>query len=320
MQKYLSLFIAVVIFSFFSGNAGGYETVEVKNGATLKGVVKFKGSPPAEDPIVIDRDIEFCGRKQKSGKYLIKNSRLKNVVVWIEDVKKGKALPEKSVNIRLKDCKAEPLVSIGFVGGKYRFSNEDEILHTIQLKLGLKYHEKVSGRKLKDGATIYNLAMPKKGTEIIKPIRRYHRVSENTGYITIRSNTHNWIRGYVFIFDHPYAAVTGDDGTFVIEGLLPGEYLLEIWHEGLGLQEKRINLKPGETKGLEIEFSGGGGMSLRETTMGPGASAERGAPSVVFKEKRFRFGTVREGDIVSHNFEFVNRGNGVLKVVDLIPA
>lgn len=43
-------------------------------------------------------------------------------------------------------------------------------------------------------------------------------------------------------------------------------------------------------------------------------------PSIRFSETKFDFGTVKEGDIVSHDFEFINEGNGVLKIKDLIPA
>lgn len=43
-------------------------------------------------------------------------------------------------------------------------------------------------------------------------------------------------------------------------------------------------------------------------------------PSIRFSEAKFDFGTVKEGDIVSHDFEFVNEGKGVLKIKDLIPA
>ncbi len=43
-------------------------------------------------------------------------------------------------------------------------------------------------------------------------------------------------------------------------------------------------------------------------------------PSIRFSEIKFDFGTVKEGDIVSHDFEFVNEGSGVLKIKDLIPA
>ena len=36
------------------------------------------------------------------------------------------------------------------------------------------------------------------------------------------------------VLDHPFFAVTDDDGTFTIPNLPPGKYTLEAWHEELG--------------------------------------------------------------------------------------
>lgn len=43
-------------------------------------------------------------------------------------------------------------------------------------------------------------------------------------------------------------------------------------------------------------------------------------PSIKFSETRFNCGAVKEGEIVKHDFEFVNGGNSVLKIKNLIPA
>jgi len=247
--------IAAAILTLWGvGAAYGYEAVDVKNGAVLKGVVVFKGTVPAEEPVIVAKNQEVCGKEQKLGKYLVKDSRVKNAVVWIEDVGKGKALSRTPVNITLKGCKAEPLVSAGFVGGKFVFSNEDDIMHTLQLKLGVEYQAKLSGRPVEDGATIYNLAFPIKGLRIEKPIKNYYRYSEDTGYIRVKSNTHETIRGSIFIFDHPYAAVTDDQGSFTMDGLLPGEYVLTAWHEGFTTQKQHLTVTSGGAAHVEIEL------------------------------------------------------------------
>ncbi len=310
MIKYLSLTFSVVLLLLSAGTAGGYEVVEVKDGATIKGTVSLSGEAPPDEVITVDKNADYCGKELKARKYVIFDSKVKNVVVWIDNIKKGKAIPESTVPVTIKGCRAEPHVGIGFVGGEYLFRNDDEILHTTQLKLGLAYQKKVSRRPLKDGATIYNIALPVKGLQIRKPVKDYHAYTDETGYIQVRSNTHTWIRGYRFIFDHPYAAVTGRDGRFEISEIPPGDYVLKIWHEGFGMQEKRITLKPGEVKELDIRFP-----------VGRTAEGEpSGTPSISLKEKRFNFGEIREGKVVSHDFEFVNTGSGVLKIIDLIPA
>jgi len=255
MFKYSAMVLSLVLWTAFAVEAQGYEAITVKNGATLKGTVHFEGSVPAEETIVIDNDIESCGQEQQIGKYVVSDSAVKNVVVWLEGIEKGRAVPSKDVDVFIRKCRAVTHVNVGFVGGRYLFRNDDDILHTVQLKLGLAYQEKVSSRQLEDGATIYNLALPKTGVEIKKPIKKWHRYTEQTGFIQVRSNTHNWIRGYIFIFDHPYAAVTDEKGAFVMEDLPAGEYILKAWHEGFGLQEKKIGVKSGEALEVSIAFT-----------------------------------------------------------------
>ncbi|NOY64490.1 MAG: hypothetical protein GXO97_03720 [Nitrospirae bacterium] len=290
--------------------AMAYETVDVNNGAILKGTVVYKGTRPADETIRIDRDNDICGDTQTAGKYLINHGRVKNVVIWLEGVKAGKKLPQKDVEITISGCRITPLVSVGFVGGRYRIRNNDPILHTVQLKLGLSYHKNVSARPLANGATIYNIAMPEKGMEVVKPIKLFHRYRDKTGFIRVTSNTHPWMRGFIFVFDHPYAAVTDTMGSFVITDIPPGEYLLKLWHEGFGIREMKIKLGPSDTRQLEIDLSGKSNV----------ISSEEATPSIRFLEKRYRFGTLTAGKAVSHDFRFVNEGSGVLKIKALIPA
>ncbi len=298
----------LMLLMFSSGDTHAYETVQVKEGATIRGVVVFNGTVPSAESVRIDRDTEVCGEKQSIDKYIVSDRKVKNVVVWLEGVDKGKRIPIDTVNITISNCRIEPLVSVGFVGGKYRFRNEDPLLHTLQLKLGLKYHKEVSKRPLANGATIYNLAFPKKGQEIERPIKRYHRFTDKTGFVRITSNTHTWMRGYIFVFDHPYATVTDEQGRFVIDNIPPGEYILRLWHEGAGFKDRKIRIRPGEVKEIEIDI---GSQEAKKT---------EAAPSISFENTRYSFGTISEGEIVSHDFGFVNEGSGVLRILDLIPA
>ncbi len=255
MLKLFGVVLSIIFWTVSAGAVQGYDVVKVENGATLKGTVNFMGSVPADETIVINADADYCGKEQKVGKYLVSDSKVQNVVVWIEGVEKGKMVPKKKVDVAIKNCRAVPHVNVGFVGGEYVFRNEDEILHTVQSKLGLAYQKKVSSRPLEDGTSIYNLALPKTGHEVKKPVKKWHRYTEDTGFIQIRSNTHNWIRGYVFVFDHPYAAVTDEKGAFEMDGLPAGDYVLKVWHEGFGTQEKNISVKSGKSMEVEIAFA-----------------------------------------------------------------
>src|SRR5262249_19607984 len=48
------------------------------------------------------------------------------------------------------------------------------------------------------------------------------------------SNVHHWAAGWVWTFDHPYAAVPDAAGRFVIPDAPPGTWRLKVWHEKVG--------------------------------------------------------------------------------------
>lgn len=253
--KKIMIAFVFLLFAGFPDRIPAYEIKDIKNGGAVKGVVKFIGKVPQAESIAIDKDTSVCGPVHNLDKYRVVNSGMANAVVFIENPGHGKPIPKDSVvALSIHACKVEPLVSIGFVGGKFMFRNNDDILHTLQLKLWLEYQRLASARPLKEGATIYNIAFPKKGVNIEKPIKSYYRYHKDTGFIRVTSNSHPWMRGYVFVFDHPYAAVTDDNGGFMLDNLPQGEYTLNVWHEDLGIEQKTLKVAPGKTLELEVEI------------------------------------------------------------------
>jgi plastocyanin len=52
---------------------------------------------------------------------------------------------------------------------------------------------------------------------------------DEPGQVTLGCNIHDWMRGYVFVSETPWFAVTNDRGAATID-LPPGEYRVEVWH------------------------------------------------------------------------------------------
>ena len=50
--------------------------------------------------------------------------------------------------------------------------------------------------------------------------------------------------------DHPYAALSAENGTFEIKDLPVGKHEFKVWHEAGGLLEKSkiIEIKPGDNE------------------------------------------------------------------------
>jgi hypothetical protein len=76
--------------------------------------------------------------------------------------------------------------------------------------------------------------------------------------IPLKCDIHFWMSGYVHVLPHPFFAITGDDGSFVISGVPPGSYTLFTWHESLKSQTQAITVKAGEVKEVEFTFPSGG--------------------------------------------------------------
>ena len=53
--------------------------------------------------------------------------------------------------------------------------------------------------------------------------------------IRVKCNIHGWMHAFIGVVDNPYFAVTGDDGTFELKNVPPGEYTIEAWQEELGV-------------------------------------------------------------------------------------
>jgi hypothetical protein len=73
------------------------------------------------------------------------------------------------------------------------------------------------------GAAFFTQMLP----EPDKPVRR--TLSES-GVVELSSGSaYYWMRAYLVVSDHPYVAVTGEDGSFVLDQVPDGEYELVCW-------------------------------------------------------------------------------------------
>jgi hypothetical protein len=52
--------------------------------------------------------------------------------------------------------------------------------------------------------------------------------------IGVQCDLHTWMHGRVMVFDHPFFAVTGSDGSFEIKGVPAGEQSFVVWQEKVG--------------------------------------------------------------------------------------
>ncbi len=73
-------------------------------------------------------------------------------------------------------------------------------------------------------------------------------------FIHVRCDIHPWMSGWVGVFDHPFFAVTGDDGHFTISRVPAGHYKLASWHEQYGQQQQDIVVADGQTVSAHFDY------------------------------------------------------------------
>jgi hypothetical protein len=64
--------------------------------------------------------------------------------------------------------------------------------------------------------------------------------------INILCDIHPWMHGHVMIFDHPFFAVTGPDGSFEVKGVPAGTQNFVVWQEKAGF------ITPGRAQGIPV--------------------------------------------------------------------
>ncbi len=218
----------------FSLTSFAYETIEVKNGGSIEGVVGLAGAVLKDPTVTLSSETKYCGKSMPAEKYVIKDKKIKNVVVYIEEIKAGKAVPAESVTLTNAKCAFVPHVAVGFKGNKFVERNDDTIFHNIHTYL--------------NGRTMYNIGLPEKGASVTKPLTK-------TGVIEVTCDSHPWMHGYLYVSDNPYAVVTNDKGEFSLKDLPPGTYTVEAWHEALGkVKVPNVKVESGKATKITLEY------------------------------------------------------------------
>lgn len=182
---------------------------------SLSGRVNFDGSPPKKKTLKMDAD-PVCGSSHKTPPYrqsfiINEDGYLKNVMVYLKDVKYEGPAPSNKAILDQKGCIYDPHVQGMMVGQELLIKNSDATLHNIH---GLP---KINSE--------FNFAMPK----VVK--EKTIKIEKPEQAIYVKCDVHPWMKSYISVFDHPYFAVTDDTGYYKIDNIPPGKYEVVVWQE-----------------------------------------------------------------------------------------
>ena len=158
---------------------------------------------------------------------LDENNGIKNVLVFVKEssnksLEGGFNAPENPAVIDQNGCVYVPHVLGVMVGQKLDILNSDGTLHNIH-------------------------ALPKVNKEFNKAMPRSKKrmtvqFDKSEAPFKVKCDVHPWMGAFIGVFEHPYFAVTDDDGSYVISGSEPGDYVIEAWHERLGSQTANVTV------------------------------------------------------------------------------
>ena len=215
----------------------------------IVGRVRLAGPPPAaRPPIAAIIDSAVCGTEIPDESLLVDHDGgVANAVVVVRGVAAGAAAERPEALVDNAHCRFVPRVQVVTRGQSVRVRSSDPVLHNAHPVLVAEPE-----------VSIANLALAVPG-QTMDLTRRLAATLPTSGEALVRlgCDVHPWMRGWLVIVDHPYAAVTGADGRFAIAAVPAGSYTLALWHETLGRAERPVTVPPGATVSVDFTLPSG---------------------------------------------------------------
>lgn len=196
---------------------------------TVKGQLVYGGAViPEPEKLKVDKDVGHCLSRGDiySEAWVInkKNKGVKNVFVWLESANgqplpihpQRKPIPQKEAEIDQPCCMFVPHALAIREGQTIVVKNPSPVTHNF--KWGGHPEVNPGG----------NNNMPPNSQFKITDLKA-DRLP-----VRIECNIHPWMGGYIRVFDHPYFAITDDNGNFSLSLAPAGEYRIKIWHPSVG--------------------------------------------------------------------------------------
>lgn len=206
--------------------------------------VLYRGAVSTPQSIAVSRDLEVCGASAMVQTVRVHplSHGLQDAVVTVEGAQTStngstSLAPAVLSNSR---CVFVPRVIGIQSGGSIEVGNQDPILHNTHIKAP-------AGKGLDGHRTLLNVALVPGGRPIVKKVA-------SAGLYHVQCDAHPFMRGYIVARDHPFVAVSDEQGVAKIRGVPPGPYEVSIWHETLGELHSKVTVPSSGNAIVTVEF------------------------------------------------------------------
>ena len=250
------------LMGFLASSVSAYDEISVDNGGMIRGKVTLTGIKPRPMAfnLVTIPDAVYCGRiSTGTGWRIVEDfligpeGALKDAVVMLKGIKKGKAFKTEKVRVEAIDCDFLPFVNVMQKKDELTVVNMDPIEHDIQ---GYETARERGARVL------FNRPLPMNPFHKVlgmmnshkhmpgKPMIENVHLRKGRNIFVMQCGFHPYMFSWGLIVDNPYYFITKEDGTFEIPDVPPGDYTLTVWHAGMKKYlNKKITVEP---KGLLV--------------------------------------------------------------------
>jgi hypothetical protein len=208
--------------------------------ARVTGTVKFAGTPPKRTPLQVSEECaSHLGGEPLLSEALVVGDQggLQWAFVYISNPPEGEyPAPEEAAVLDQVGCRYIPHILGLQAGQPLVAANSDPVIHNV--------------RSFPRNNRAFNMGQPVGSNP--RTARAASTANEEMG-IRIKCDIHPWMTAYLFVVDHPFFGVTGENGSFTIDGLPDGTYDLVVWHEKLGEKVVPITVE-GAAASVEVTF------------------------------------------------------------------
>jgi plastocyanin len=190
-------------------------------GETIKGNVRYAGAAVESKKLPVTIDQYVCGKEKDAEELVVSlTNGIRNAVVSLQNLPPGAKWDSNLPPITMdqRQCAFVPRVVIVPVGGTVEFLNSDRLLHNV----------KSAGKENPP----FNRAQPH-GRSISFQFKKPE-------ILRVDCDLHSWMRGWVVVAEHPFYAVTNEQGEFILDHVPPGKYNLQVWQESLGTVKQEL--------------------------------------------------------------------------------
>ncbi|MDR4482540.1 MAG: hypothetical protein R3B95_04740 [Nitrospirales bacterium] len=241
--------VGLMLWVLLSGRTvGAYQEEVVVREGSISGVVRFSGMVPAPKThkVTMGSNPEFCQTiADKNGVIgisevqVFSKQQLADVVVFLQEVERGKSVPKKGPVVTVDRCQFVPRVIGVMEEQTLKIAMRDPIVHQIR------------GWEMLDRGRLPMFHFPdmEEGGEATVPLK-----TRRSSIIKLECDQHRFMQGWLLLTANPYVTVSDHDGFFRLTNVPEGTHTVGAWHPVLGYQEAKLTLISGQEKTLELTF------------------------------------------------------------------